>query len=355
MFEQCEPSELAVADDSLWDAVLSTGDGSPVSLSNTTIDGTTETPPLLQLPMLLPMPILPNFTFIQAPDTALPLGGNDKQALSFHRAVFAPLKSTRHWACSAQALFVDKAFGKHMAFHFLLALSYSELAIYSGHGSRPPQESKRHFERGSQLFLQAHDPLTATDHLNAMLSFLYLYMFWMRRDRLDVTKLEDLSRTIVLYVLAHGLDEYCSSEDLVLLTGERTTSTLSLCDQALLARILVYLYDRDGFCGFFGCGGSFARHINEDAERRRKIWIRSRTAFLLRSPCMDLTAVYDMEDAATLDAYFDLIVLHQELNEYSQSSQQHAAQMEPRLRRRIEAVQQVGSNAANSRSNSDET
>ncbi|PLB51446.1 hypothetical protein P170DRAFT_487283 [Aspergillus steynii IBT 23096] len=341
LIDECEASGLLVPDGYEHDAAPSPSYGTPVSLSSSVLDSIHDTLPLLQMPLALPMSMSPDTSFIHVADTAPALGTNDKQALSFHRAVFAPLKSTRHWTCSAQALFVDRAFEKRMAFHFLLALSYSELAIYYGHGSRPPQESKRHFERGSHLFLQAQNPFAATDHVSTMLSFLYLYMFWMRRDRLDVTKLEDLSRTIMLYVRAHGLDDLCASEDLASLTGNSCTSLESPPDQALLARILVYLYDRDGFCGFFGCGGSFARHMSQDPEKRRKVWIRSRTAFLLpQTPCMRASAIFDMEDAATLDAYFDLIGLHQEINEYSQSSQQEAAEIEPRLRRRIDTVQQ---------------
>ncbi|KAK1142941.1 hypothetical protein N8T08_007182 [Aspergillus melleus] len=331
-----QPAGVSVANEYERDVVLSTGYGTPVSLSNSVHDGLQETISLLQLPMSLHISMPSSTSFIHLADMAPALGSNDKQALIFHRAVFAPLKSTRHWTCSAQALFVDRAFDKRMAFHFLLALSYSELAIYYGHGSRPPQESKRHFEQGSQLFLQTQNPFASPDHIGTMLSFLYLYMFWMRRDRLDPMKLEDLSESVMLYVRAHELGELCASEDLASLTGTNCTSLASPPDQALLARILVYLYDRDGFCNFFGCGGSFARQMNENAGKRRKIWIRSRTAFLL--PQAPYNA-FDTEDAATLDTYFDLIVLHQEINEYSQSSEQQAAGIEPRLRRRMEEVQ----------------
>ncbi|KAH8429219.1 Zn(II)2Cys6 transcription factor domain-containing protein [Aspergillus melleus] len=336
MIEQGQLAAVSVPNQDERDTVLSAGYGTPVSLSNSVHDGLQETISLLQLPMSPHISMPSSTSFIHLADMAPALGSNDKQALIFHRAVFAPLKSTRHWTCSAQALFVDRAFDKRMAFHFLLALSYSELAIYYGHGSRPPQESKRHFEQGSQLFLQTQNPFASPDHIGTMLSFLYLYMFWMRRDRLDPMKLEDLSESVKLYVRAHELDELCASEDLASLTGTNCTSLASPPDQALLARILVYLYDRDGFCSFFGCGGSFARQMNEDAEKRRKIWIRSRTAFLLPQAPYN---VFDTEDAATLDAYFDLIVLHQEINEYSQYSEQQAAEIEPRLRRRMEAVQ----------------
>lgn len=84
-----------------------------------------------------------------------------------------------------------------------------------------------------------------------MLSLLYLFMFWMRRDRLDVTKHEDLSKAAALYVRAHALDDLCACEDLASLAGPDCAILGSPSVQALLVRILIYVYDRDGLCSFF--------------------------------------------------------------------------------------------------------
>lgn len=48
-----------------------------------------------------------------------------------------------------------------------------------------------------------------------------------------------------------------------------------------------------------------------------------------------------MEDAATLDVYFELIALHQEINSYSHAAAKHAETMELRLQRWLEAIYRV--------------
>ncbi|KAL2840758.1 hypothetical protein BJX68DRAFT_185014 [Aspergillus pseudodeflectus] len=289
---------------------------------------------LLRAPVMGPFFAASDLSFAYATGFTPALGSDDKQAASFHCKVLAPLKSTRNWACSAHTLFLNKVYNRDMALHFLLAVSHSELAIYYGRGSQPPRESQEHFERGSHLFLQAHNPFASPDHVGMMLSFLYMYMFWMRRDRLDPMKLKDLSRAVLAYVRTYGLDTLCASDDVGTCSGMITAS-----EQVLLARVIIYLYDRDGFCCFFGCGGDFANFLNSDPRKRRRIWLRSRTAFLLSSESGSFGCVEtEMDDAATLDVYFELITLHQEINAYSQASATQSTIMESRLQQQLETI-----------------
>ncbi|KAJ6068608.1 hypothetical protein N7499_010495 [Penicillium canescens] len=189
------------------------------------------------------------------------LGSSDTQAVLFHRTVFAPLKSTRKAASSAHCLFLGLALQNAMTLHFLLAVSHNELAIHLGFYKQPPQESWNHLQHGSRIFLQALNPLAQLDHVGTMLSFLYMYMFWMRRNPFNLQKLRELSASVLTYVKSYNLDELCAG-----------SSSLAP-DALLLSRILTYLYDRDGFCGFFGCGGSFASYAPEvqALEAKRKI------------------------------------------------------------------------------------
>ncbi|KAJ5989969.1 hypothetical protein N7522_010176 [Penicillium canescens] len=189
------------------------------------------------------------------------LGSSDTQAVLFHRTVFAPLKSTRKAASSAHCLFLGLALQNAMTLHFLLAVSHNELAIHLGFYKQPPQESWNHLQHGSRIFLQALNPLAQLDHVGTMLSYLYMYMFWMRRNPFNLQKLRELSASVLTYVKSYNLDELCAG-----------SSSLAP-DALLLSRILTYLYDRDGFCGFFGCGCSFASYAPEvqALEAKRKI------------------------------------------------------------------------------------
>ncbi|RDW60488.1 putative Zn(II)2Cys6 transcription factor [Aspergillus mulundensis] len=320
--------------------------GTPVSVSRMPVNDeallqnplNTNAFELLGTPMMRPLKTATDLSFAYTTGTSHALGSDDKQAVIFHCKVLAPLKSTRNWDRSAHTLFLNKAYNRNMALHFLLAVSHSELAIHFGQGSQPPQESQRHYQRGSELFLQAHNPFATPDHVSMMLSFLYMYMFWMRREHLDPTKLRDLSRAVLVHVRTYGLDTLCASDDVFSVDGA-CDGVITVSEQVLLARVITYLYDRDGFCCFFGCGGQFANYMNSIPQKRHRIWLRSRAAFFL--PLSEVgynEAGSEIEDAATIDVYFELIILHQEINTYSQSSVTHATAMKPRLQQRLEAI-----------------
>ncbi|KAL4735706.1 hypothetical protein BDV11DRAFT_211812 [Aspergillus similis] len=276
---------------------------------------------LLSAPIISPLLTATDLSFAHATGASRALGSDDKQAVMFHCKVLAPLKSTRNWSCSAHTLFLNKANNRNMALHFLLAVAHSEI-----------------FDRGSQLFLQAHNPFASPDHISMMLSFLYMYMFWMRREHLDPPKLKDMSRAVLVHIRTYGLDTLCASDD-VLSLSSASAGVITVSEQVLLARIITYLYDRDGFCCFFGCGGQFADYMNSIPQKRQRIWLRSRAAFFL--PLSEVgyyEAGSEMEDAATLDVYFELIILHHEINKYSQASATQAMTMKSKLQRRLEAI-----------------
>ncbi|RAH87274.1 hypothetical protein BO86DRAFT_350958 [Aspergillus japonicus CBS 114.51] len=255
------------------------------------------------------------------PFTGPSIGSSDTEAVSFHRSVFASLKSSRPPSLSAHSLFLDHAWDKKMAFHFLLALSHSELAIHFGYGARPTPESCLHLQRGSELLVQARNPVAPTDHLELLLSFLYIFMFWMRREQLSPLKLRALSATVLAYIREFDLLQVCTSDEIHSLPKP---STNTVPYKVLLSRVLIYLYDRDGFCSFFGCGGLLASYMSANSERLRKIWRLSRTAFLWNNAQDQLSpsseaSFHEVDEAATLHVYFEMIGLHHEINRYSQS------------------------------------
>ncbi|KAJ5415172.1 hypothetical protein N7465_003867 [Penicillium sp. CMV-2018d] len=258
-------------------------------------------------------------------DYAPSLGSNDSQAVSFYRGVLAPLKSTREAASSAHVLFLDLALQNTMALHFLLAVSHNELAIHLGPPNYPPQESWRHFKYGSEIFLTALNPLarsTYPDHVATMLSFLYMYMFWMRIPPLNAQNLCQLSVSVLTYVKSHGLYELCAN------------SVSLSADTVLLSRILTYLYDRDGFCSFFGCGGAFASYGSENHDKRHRIWQLSKSIFASSDGHTTASAMPSTQrplNAHTLNVYFELISIHHDINCYSQAAEGQA----PRLLRKI--------------------
>ncbi|PYI08420.1 hypothetical protein BO78DRAFT_310856 [Aspergillus sclerotiicarbonarius CBS 121057] len=253
---------------------------------------------------------------VDATDQGPSLGSDDRQAVSFHHSVFAPLKSTRSPPFSAHALFLRHAWDKRIALHFLLAVSHSEMAICHGQ-ERPTAESCFHLQKGLELLVQVWSPVALAEHLEVLLSLLYMYMFWMRRDRLAPSRLRALSSTVLAYVRLYGIDGLCTNEEIVPTSHNINT----VPENVLLCRVFIYLYDRDGFCSFFNCGGSFADYVNENPDASRKIWRLSRTAFLCLprdSFGSGFNAIPKIEEATVLQVYFELIRIHHGINLLSQ-------------------------------------
>ncbi|KAJ4244043.1 hypothetical protein NW762_014656 [Fusarium torreyae] len=278
--------------------------------------------------------IIPSFSFTYPTDPAPSIGSDDVQAMTFHSTILAPMKSTRRAALSSHSVFLNFAVQNPMALHFLLAFSHSELAIHQGYSHRPPLESYLHFQHGSQLLNQALVALTPTNHIAMMLSFLYLYMFWMRRDPFDVSRLRELSSSILAYVTTFSLDELCAN----------ATADTGASEPVTLSRTLTYIYDRDVFCGFFGCGQAFADYVSEKHDTRQRIWQLSRMPILSSvDPAETWFGSEQLPGTSQrriLDVYFSLITVQYEINRYSQSSEMEALGMDLEIKRKLERIRE---------------
>ncbi|KAF5011074.1 hypothetical protein FDECE_2813 [Fusarium decemcellulare] len=293
------------------------------------------------------LPFTPSFSFLSAitsisfthpVDPAPSIGSNDTQAVAFHRSVLAPMKSTRIAALSSHTLFLDFAVQSKMALHFLLAFSHSELAIHQGYSDRPPLESYLHFQHGSQLLTQALESSTPTNHIAMMLSFLYLYMFWMRRDPLHVSRVRELSASVLAYVKAFALDDLCASATVP------STDRSALYEPTMLSRILTYIYDRDVFCGFFGCGEVFSGYVSDNDEKRQQIWRLSRMPFFSVGnqavAWPESLQFSDDHHRMILNVYFGLITIQHEINRYSQGSEVETLGMGVKIKRKLERIRE---------------
>ncbi|KAL4728271.1 hypothetical protein ACLX1H_005013 [Fusarium chlamydosporum] len=277
--------------------------------------------------------IFPSFSFTNPTEPAPSIGSDDVQAMAFHSTVLAPMKSTRKAALSSHSIFLNFAVQNPMALHFLLAFSHSELAIHHGFSHKPPLESHLHFQNGSQLFNQALVEFSPTNHIAMMLSFLYLYMFWMRRDPFDVERLRELSSSVLAYVTTFSLDEMCANS-----MGNAGTS-----EPVTLSRVLTYIYDRDVFCGFFGCGEKFASYVGEKHDTRQRIWQLSRMPILSESQnetWFGSDQLPETSQRKIVDVYFSLITVKYEINEHSQSSDFESPGKGLEIKRKLDKIRE---------------
>lgn len=291
-------------------------------------------------------PSLSSITPASQPSMTPTLSLNDNEALSYFRTTFSHLKSTRNQAWSAHAVFLYQSTQKQTALHFLLAVSHNEFAIHSGvssDGPNLPHEVREHYERGSNLLLQSMTGQASSDHVGDLISFLYMYMFWMRRDTVYPQRLKQISKGVLTYVTTHDVVSICGrvtyksfSSNLSGNVSEENAQT----DSALLARILIYIYDRDVYCAFYGCGGHFADYLDTDPEQRRNLFAISRTS-LLRYWGKDYPRdefIQDIEQARTHEMYFDLITICQQINIFSQNfPSAKSGEMDRILRRRLDS------------------
>ncbi|KAH8687310.1 hypothetical protein BGZ60DRAFT_5713 [Tricladium varicosporioides] len=249
----------------------------------------------------------------------------DNQALLYFRRNFPSLKSARSHTWSAHAVFFNQALHKRPSLHFLLALSHNELALHCGLPSSEnslSREARQHYETGSQLLLQCMTGEANIDYIGDLTSFLYMYMFWMRRDKVYPQRLRQISQGVLNYVKTHNVISLCLDGGYANLSSNlsrKTSLETSKPDSAFIARLLIYLYDRDVYCAFYNCGGHFADFLNSDIGDRQRIWAISRT-FMMRYwgksyPRDEFTK--DIEQAPTYDMYFNLITICQQINNYS--------------------------------------
>ena len=256
----------------------------------------------INLKSILPVTDM-SFLSIEAYDLA-PSHFNDNQAADFYRMVFAPLRSTKVPATSAHFFFADYVRTKRMASHFLLAVSHNEISTFYGRVPGQTSEALQHFAIASNLFLQ--NLMSANgQHIEMMLSFLYIYHFWLRRPAWNSPKFLTLSTAIAIYVKTHRLDLICASQD-ISVRGQHHNGSISTA--AILSRILIYLFDRDGFCAFAGIGGILATYACQHEGMWQKIWQVSNTAF----------APASASEAVILTLYFELTIVHQHINCYGQ-------------------------------------
>ena len=234
------------------------------------------------------------------------LASNDQMAFEFHRKVFAPSSSTQKSPYPLTVL-MEFALGNRTALHFLLAVSHHEIALnYTTH-VEPPVQSVNHFRLGSRALISTLSDNVSYHHVETLLSFLYLYHFWLRKRVWYPQKLLELSNTVLAYIVHHGLDSKCEDEVLMSMLQNEFSQFWNL---NLVPRILIYLVDRDGFAAFSGWTGALATY----ALRNEALWFR----IMLVSRSV-LPAASDIH-ATVQDIYLKLIFIHHEINLYSQIS-----------------------------------
>jgi hypothetical protein len=170
-----------------------------------------------------------------------------------------------------------------------------------------------------------------------------MYMFWMRRDTVYPERLKQISKGVLTYVTTHDVVSICgrvAHKSLSSNLSGNTSEAEAQTDSALLARILIYLYDRDVYCAFYGCGGHFADYLDTNPEQRRNLFAISRTSLLLYwgKDYPRAEFIQDIEQARTYEMYFDLITICQQINVFSQSfSSAESGEMGQILRRRLDS------------------
>ncbi|KAJ5769930.1 uncharacterized protein N7511_001981 [Penicillium nucicola] len=153
----------------------------------------------------------------------------------------------------------------------------------------------------------------------------------MRRNPLHLQKLQELSASVLAYVKSYNLDGLCAAPGSL------------VPDAMLLSRILTYLYDRDGFCGFFGCGGFFASYVSENFNKRWRIWQLSRSIFTPpneQTISLRMPGIQDPPKSDVLSVYFELIAVHHDINRYSQAAEAQTPEVLRKIKQNLAWIQE---------------
>lgn len=212
---------------------------------------------------------------IPAPNFSL----EDCHAISFLQHTFSKMKSIGGHDWSVHGIFFRHVMASEMAMHFLLAVSHHEMCLFKKSTKSFPPRARAHYKLGAQLLYQSMTKTSHFSHVNVSISFLYIYMFWMRSDELQPRWLEQLSMGVYNYCQGHGLlKTLCDSAPGDQPVDHNKTSKLETytSENVIVSRLRFYLYDRDTYCSLVSCGGALASFINQNSRARDLLWKRSK-------------------------------------------------------------------------------
>lgn len=253
---------------------------------------------------------------------SLVLGRDEQLALRHYETTFALSQTPKDPLWSFPRLLLRKVSYSAMTMHFALATSLHELdAQHEGPGggsqtSLNRLRALRHFEDASSTFKGVMSQDHATDHLETLSCFYYIYVYMSRQRVVDRTKLDRLSRTVADYIQTFSLET-----SLTAIPGTAAPGVAGPALHSFLCRLLFWIYKEDVSASFYGCAGEVARYFKDRPRSLRDVWEVSRPALPLNwgAEYPEAQRVADMETSLAVDMTVEMMELGFDVTELGRS------------------------------------
>jgi hypothetical protein len=275
---------------------------------------------------------------------SLTLTVDEHHALKHFRTAYALSLTAKDPQWSLPSLLLHLCSYNNMAVHFILGTSIYDL---EAHNRSPPHKSttaEHHFEQGSKFLIQSSTLGTYPgDSVAILTSFLFKYIYMSRQPNMNPIEIGCLSQTILNFIKTFLL----KWESLIpSLTGSPNQfqiprwTTSSESEQALLARLIAWLYIQDVQSSLYGCGGDLARYFH--GNKIRSIWETARLALLLNWGENYPGVEDDIEASQSIDMFVDVAQTRFEIIIFSQTPLAERCLEYDRLGQQLDSLERVG-------------
>lgn len=199
----------------------------------------------------------------------LKLTPSEKLAVQHYEKTLSLKFTTKDPTWSTQQIYLCLGAQDPLIMHLLLAISFRDLFFKDKDNNELQDLAQKHFRAGIGRLLTAISEEESPHHLSIMAAFWFLYMLGSSQIHAGIGTMMLLSRVVCEYVQKH----VAGLLDIDPLNRRDSDPSLSfhLRDQALLARVTVWMFYADvGFC-FCYRGGDLARYLCTDTTNISKI------------------------------------------------------------------------------------
>lgn len=275
---------------------------------------------------------------------SLTLTVNEHHALKHFRTAFALSLTAKDPQWSIPSLLLHLCSYNNMAVHFILGASIYDLEAHSSTPMHKSTMAECHFEQGSSFLIQYSALGTyPRDSVATLTSFLFKYIYMSRQPNMDPMEIGRLSHTVLDFIRIFLLQwepliPSSPSSPNQFLIPRWTTGSKS--EQALLARVIAWLYMQDIQSSLYGCGGDLARYFR--GSKIRSIWETARLALLLNWGENYPGLGEDIEASQSIDMFVDVAQTRFEIITFSQTPSEVWSLEYDRLGEQLDSLERVG-------------
>jgi hypothetical protein len=269
---------------------------------------------------------------------SMELGPEGRSALGHYQTTFSIYRTTKKPSWSTHSLLLKKFGNKNsMIMNFILAVSINDIS--HRRELDQSQEAHDHFKVGESALMSTIKGYSSEDHISSMVAFLLVFLYIPKRRDIPRDRIDQHSKIVLEYVRKHQLDSRCLER---LSTISPPSDDFSDRDRALLARLIIWIYDEDVKCSFQGFGGYFAAHLTLHRERTMAVYEVSRTALVAHwgSDYPPEESVDDDDNAVELELLWALTALWQDINQLPQGTDENCSSVH-HIHRRFKMLEKV--------------